>query len=82
MLQFFNNKIKLDHSLEFASVLKIWGRVRGTLFIHVYIKKKGTSVKSQFAVKVYFIERKTLDIAWDLFDFHKLIICHLLFSFK
>ena len=31
------NEIKLDHYLEFASVLKIWGRVRGTLFIHMYM---------------------------------------------
>ena len=35
----FNDKIKLDHSLEFASVLKGVGRVRGALFIHKYLKR-------------------------------------------
>ena len=35
----FNDKIKLDHSLEFESVLKGVGRVRGALFIHKYLKR-------------------------------------------
>ena len=34
----FNDKVKLDHSLEFASVLKAVGRVRGALYIHKYLK--------------------------------------------
>ena len=70
----FNDKVKRDHSLEFASVLKALGRVRGALFIQ---KKTTTStrVKSQFALKVDFIERKTLDIAWDLCDIHELLDC-------
>ena len=38
----FNDKVKLDHSLEFASVLKALGRVRGTLFIQ---KKKQNKTK-------------------------------------
>ena len=29
------------------------------------------------ALKVDFIESKTLDMAWDLWDFHKLLVCHL-----
>ena len=29
----FNDKVKLDHSLEFASVLKALRRVRGALFL-------------------------------------------------
>ena len=51
----FNDKVKLDHSLEFASVLKAVGRVRGALYIHKYLKgkkrkkKTSTRVKSQFA---------------------------------
>ena len=73
----FNDRAKLDHSLDFASVPKALGRVRGVLFIP---KKKTTTtrstrVKSQFALKVYFIEGKTLDVAWDLCDFHKLLLC-------
>ena len=56
----FNDKVKLDHSLEFASVLKALGRVRGALFIQKKkqnkTKKTSTRVKSQFAWKVYFIE--------------------------
>ena len=39
-------------------------------------KKTSTRVKSQVALKVYFIESKTLDIARDLCDFHKLLVCH------
>ena len=34
----FNDKVKPDHSLEFASVLKALGRVKGALFIHKYLK--------------------------------------------
>ena len=56
------------------------GRVTGALFIHIYLKsnekKTSTKVKSQFALKVDFIESKTLDIAWDLCDFLKLLVCH------
>ena len=53
---------------EFASVMKVLGRVTGALFIHIYLKsnekkKTSTKVKSQFALKVDFIESKTLDIA-------------------
>ena len=39
-------------------------------------KKKSTRVKSQFALKVDFVESKTQNIAWDLGDFHKLLVCH------
>ena len=39
-----NDKVKLDHSLEFASVLKALGRVRGALFIQ---KKNKTKQKKQ-----------------------------------
>ena len=38
--------------------------------------KTSTRLKSQFALKVDFIESKTLDIAWDLCDFHKWLVCH------
>ena len=34
----FNDKVKVDDSFEFASVLKALGRVRGALFIHKYLK--------------------------------------------
>ena len=61
--------------LEFASVLKALGRVRGALLIEK--TTTSTRVKSQFALKVDFIERKTLDIAKDLCDFHKLLVCRL-----
>ena len=57
-----NNKVKLGHSLEFASFLKALGRVMGALFIHKYLKnlfthkylksikkKSSTRLKSQFA---------------------------------
>ena len=40
----FNDKVRLDHSLEFASVLKALGRVRGTLFIQ---KKKTKQNKTK-----------------------------------
>ena len=47
--------------------MKVLGRVTGALFIHIYLKnnekKTSTKVKSQFALKVDFIESKTLDIA-------------------
>ena len=48
--------------------MKVLGRVTGALFIHIYLKsnekkKTSTKVKSQFALKVVFIESKTLDIA-------------------
>ena len=60
--------------------MKVLGRVTGALFIHIYLKsnekKTSTEVKSQFALKVDFIESKTLDIAWDLCDFLKLLVCH------
>ena len=36
----FNDKVKLDHLLEFASVLKALGRVRGALFIQKQNKTK------------------------------------------
>ena len=79
-VKIFNNQVKLDHSKEFASVLKVLGRVGGTLFIQMYLKSnkkiKRTRAKSQFALKVYFIKSIILDIAWDLCDFHKLLGCY------
>ena len=67
-VKIFNNEIKLDHSLEFASVLKIWWRVWKALFIHVHgykkkNKKKSVRLKSRFALKIVFIERRKL---WKL----------------
>ena len=38
VVNIFNSKVKLHHSLEFASVLKIWGRVGGSLSIHMHLK--------------------------------------------
>ena len=49
-VKIFNNKIKLDHSLEFASAVKIRGRIRGALFIHMYIKK--TKTKQNNTIKL------------------------------
>ena len=38
VVKIFNNKVKFDHSQEFASVLKVLGRVRGALCIQMYLK--------------------------------------------
>ena len=77
----FNNEVNLDHSQEFASVLKVFGGIKGVLFIPMYLKSnrkkiKRTRAKSKFALKVYFIKSITLDIAWDLCDFHKFLGCY------
>ena len=46
----FNDKVKLDHSLEFASVLKALGRVGGALFIHKYLKRNQKKKKEKQAL--------------------------------
>ena len=46
------------------------------MYISTTKKQNKQRMKSQFALKGDFFESKTLDIAWDLCDFHKLLVCH------
>ena len=64
-------------SVVFCKLSSKVGRESGNHYLYMYMniknkkQKKNTRLKSQFSLKIVFIERKTLDVDWDFCDFHK-----------
>ena len=64
-------------SIVFCKLSSKVGGESGDHYLYMYMniknkkQNKNTRLKSQFALKIVFIERKTLDVDWDFCDFHK-----------